>query len=95
MDHRPGSHVGDFEADLAMTQMFGSLPERFYAAYNESESDRQDRICAAETFVRSVSAPESSEYIRKYVSWKCCGYYKYVCRGPDKGQTWMTEERKI
>lgn len=31
----PAAYVGDFEADLAMTQMFGSLPERFYAAYNE------------------------------------------------------------
>ena len=24
----PAAYVGDFEADLAMTQMFGSLPER-------------------------------------------------------------------
>ena len=31
----PAAYVGDFEADLAMTQMFGSLPERFYAAYDE------------------------------------------------------------
>ena len=31
----PAAYAGDFEADLAMTQMFGSLPERFYAAYNE------------------------------------------------------------
>ena len=31
----PAAYVGDFEADLAMTQLFGSLPERFYAAYNE------------------------------------------------------------
>ena len=34
----PAAYVGDFEADLAMTQMFGSLPERFYAAYNEVNS---------------------------------------------------------
>ncbi len=31
----PAAYVGDFEADLAMTQMFGSLPGRFYGAYNE------------------------------------------------------------
>ena len=31
----PAVYVGDFEADLAMTQMFGRLPERFYAAYDE------------------------------------------------------------
>ncbi len=31
----PAAYVGDFEADLAMTQLFGSLPERFYDAYNE------------------------------------------------------------
>ena len=31
----PAAYVGDFEADLAMMQMFGSLPERFYAAYAE------------------------------------------------------------
>lgn len=31
----PAAYVGDFETDLAMTQLFGSLPERFYAAYNE------------------------------------------------------------
>lgn len=31
----PAAYVGDFEADLAMTQLFGSLPGRFYAAYSE------------------------------------------------------------
>ncbi|HIR27222.1 MAG TPA: fructosamine kinase family protein [Candidatus Choladousia intestinigallinarum] len=31
----PAAYVGDFEADLAMTQLFGSLPERFYQAYHE------------------------------------------------------------
>lgn len=31
----PAVYVGDFETDLAMTQLFGSLPERFYAAYGE------------------------------------------------------------
>lgn len=31
----PAVYVGDFEADLAMTQLFGSLPERFCAAYSE------------------------------------------------------------
>lgn len=32
----PAAYVGDFEADLAMTQLFGSLPSRFYAAYSEA-----------------------------------------------------------
>lgn len=31
----PAVYVGDYEADLAMTQLFGSLPERFYDAYSE------------------------------------------------------------
>lgn len=31
----PAACVGDFEADLAMTQLFGSLPDEFYAAYSE------------------------------------------------------------
>lgn len=31
----PAAYVGDFEADLAMTQLFGSLPGTFYAAYSE------------------------------------------------------------
>lgn len=31
----PAAYVGDFEADLAMTQLFGSLPPRFYEAYSE------------------------------------------------------------
>lgn len=31
----PAVYVGDFETDLAMTQLFGSLPEIFYAAYSE------------------------------------------------------------
>lgn len=31
----PAVYVGDFEADLAMTQLFGRLPERFYEAYSE------------------------------------------------------------
>lgn len=31
----PAVYVGDFETDLAMTQLFGSLPERFYDAYQE------------------------------------------------------------
>ena len=31
----PAAYVGDFEADLAMTQLFGSFPEEFYSAYNE------------------------------------------------------------
>lgn len=31
----PAAYVGDFEADLAMTQLFGSLPGMFYSAYSE------------------------------------------------------------
>lgn len=31
----PAVYVGDFEADLAMTQLFGSLPQEFYRAYSE------------------------------------------------------------
>lgn len=31
----PAVYVGDFETDLAMTQLFGSLPEKFYGAYHE------------------------------------------------------------
>lgn len=31
----PAVYVGDFETDLAMTQMFGSPPHVFYDAYNE------------------------------------------------------------
>lgn len=31
----PAVYVGDFETDLAMTQLFGSFPARFYSAYNE------------------------------------------------------------
>lgn len=34
----PAVYVGDFEADLAMTQLFGSLPKTFYAAYSEINS---------------------------------------------------------
>lgn len=31
----PAAYVGDFETDLAMTQLFGSFPSAFYSAYNE------------------------------------------------------------
>lgn len=31
----PAVYVGDFETDIAMTQLFGGFPDRFYAAYNE------------------------------------------------------------
>lgn len=31
----PAAYVGDFEADLAMTQLFGGFPTEFYSAYNE------------------------------------------------------------
>lgn len=31
----PAVYVGHFEADLAMTQLFGSFPRAFYDAYNE------------------------------------------------------------
>ncbi|WP_300341898.1 fructosamine kinase family protein [Accumulibacter sp.] len=32
----PAVHFGDREADLAMTELFGGFPDRFYAAYRES-----------------------------------------------------------
>lgn len=31
----PAVYVGDYETDLAMTQLFGSLPRTFYEAYRE------------------------------------------------------------
>lgn len=31
----PAVYIGDFETDLAMTQLFGSFPSAFYAAYHE------------------------------------------------------------
>lgn len=31
----PAVYVGDFETDLAMTQLFGSFPAAFYSAYQE------------------------------------------------------------
>lgn len=31
----PAAYVGDFETDLAMTQLFGSFPSAFYSAYRE------------------------------------------------------------
>lgn len=31
----PAAYVGDFETDLAMTQLFGSFPYAFYSAYSE------------------------------------------------------------
>lgn len=31
----PAAYIGDFETDLAMTQLFGAFPKTFYAAYNE------------------------------------------------------------
>ena len=38
----PAVYVGDFEADLAMTQLFGEFPEVFYSAYHEvSPIDRK------------------------------------------------------
>ena len=44
----PAAYIGDFETDLAMTQLFGSFPGAFYSAYNEinpideSYSDRRN-----------------------------------------------------
>ena len=44
----PAAYVGSFEADLAMTALFGGYPESFYAAYREvtpiepSYRDRKD-----------------------------------------------------
>lgn len=34
----PAVYIGDFETDLAMTQLFGSFPSSFYAAYDEVNS---------------------------------------------------------
>ncbi len=34
----PATYVAHFEADLAMTELFGGFPERFYRAYNEVNS---------------------------------------------------------
>lgn len=31
----PAAYIGDFETDLAMTQLFGGFPPTFYAAYHE------------------------------------------------------------
>lgn len=31
----PAAYIGDFEADLAMTQLFGGFPSAFYDAYHE------------------------------------------------------------
>jgi fructosamine-3-kinase len=31
----PAVYYGDREADIAMTELFGAFPDRFYAAYNE------------------------------------------------------------
>lgn len=42
----PATYVGDFEADLAMTELFGGYPEAFYAAYaqeNYIEPEYDDR----------------------------------------------------
>ena len=32
----PAAYVGHFEAELAMTELFGGFPERFYRAYDEA-----------------------------------------------------------
>ena len=32
----PAVYYGDREADLAMTELFGGFPARFYDAYNEA-----------------------------------------------------------
>lgn len=42
----PAVYVGDFEADLAMTELFGAFPESFYSAYasvNPVEPEFEDR----------------------------------------------------
>ena len=31
----PAAYVGHYEADLAMTELFGGFPQRFYHAYSE------------------------------------------------------------
>ena len=32
----PAAYVGHAEADLAMTELFGGFPEKFYSAYREA-----------------------------------------------------------
>lgn len=42
----PAAYVGDFEADLAMTELFGAFPERFYSSYasvNPVEPEFEER----------------------------------------------------
>ena len=42
----PAVYVGHFEADLAMTELFGGFPQRFYGAYHEVnpiDPDYRDR----------------------------------------------------
>lgn len=38
----PAAYVGDFETDLAMTQLFGSFPTEFYRAYHEINPISED-----------------------------------------------------
>lgn len=43
----PASYVGNAEADLAMTMLFGSFPFAFYSAYKETNPlprDFKDRV---------------------------------------------------
>ena len=37
----PAVYVGHAEADLAMTELFGSLPRQFYKAYEETNPLQQ------------------------------------------------------
>lgn len=47
----PAVYVGDFEADLAMTQLFGSLPDRFYDAYQEiNPIDKSGYACRRDLY---------------------------------------------
>lgn len=42
----PAAYVGHFEADIAMTELFGGFPQEFYSAYRESnpmESGYEER----------------------------------------------------
>lgn len=74
----PAVYVGDFEADLAMTQLFGSFPSSFYAAYSEinpidgSYSDRRDLYHLYHLFNHlnlfgGMYLGSVAEIVRKYV----------------------------
>ena len=74
----PAAYVGDFEADLAMTQLFGGFPTEFYSAYNEVNPISVD-YPQKRDFLSAVPSPESSEFVRKILFRKCHTNYKKIC----------------